>query len=260
MRLSIITPTLNSAQTVRDTFESIKPLVRIGAEHIIVDSGSEDTTLEIAANYDCKVLQYPKGNMYEAINFGIRNSTGHHITYINSDDILYSDNVARLLKNKINGDLVYGSINFIDLEGNVLFTRRPVSPNALYYSSLYFNPIFQQGLIFTRAAYERLGGFNEDYRFSSDMDFVLRAIYSQLNFQKKSAVLAAFRISDNQLSSRLWSEMKLEGPIIREKLNEEFGITTSKFTKQLMYLVRASYNVDQIFIGQYRRLRGKLNV
>ena len=70
LSLSIITPTLNSANTLPATLESISSLVKAGAEHIVVDSGSTDDTLQIAKCFGSKVLHCAPGNMYSAINEG----------------------------------------------------------------------------------------------------------------------------------------------------------------------------------------------
>jgi|SaaInlStandDraft_4_1057021.scaffolds.fasta_scaffold24919_2 glycosyltransferase involved in cell wall biosynthesis len=253
LNLSIITPTLNSEATIAETCKSIEQLVNSGAEHIVVDSGSTDSTLDILNNYNCKILYYPKGNMYKAINYGILNSNGRLVTYINSDDLLYSEEILAILDNNDNFDLLYGNINYINESNLYLSSRRAVWPFLLHYSSLYFNPIFQQGLIFTRDLYENLGGFDESYRFSADMDFILKAIYSKCKIQKSNRIIAAFRLSENQLSNKLWDEMKLEGPIIRKKINRKYHIKTYIIIKYLSYLVRVLINLDYILISKLKK-------
>jgi glycosyltransferase involved in cell wall biosynthesis len=254
MNLSIITPTYNSAKTVEQTFKSIEKLVLLGAEHIIVDSYSTDGTLEICSRFKCKILKYPKGNMYKAINFGINHSSNSFITYINSDDLLNSDGILSALKIAFENDIVYGNVSFINENGLKLFDRRTLPVWILKYTARYFNPIFQQGMLFSKKTYDTLGGFNDKLMYSADMDFVINSIYSDCRIIKCNKILGSFRLSRNQLSSKEWPYMKLEGPIIRNTLHAKYAIKVGIFSKVISRLIRYFYNTDLILIGILKKV------
>ena len=99
MKISIITPCLNSAKTIRQTIESVLNQTYQDIEYIIVDGASTDGTLEIIQEYEDQFqgrMQYvsePDNGIYDAMNKGIRMSHGNVIGIINSDDFYEEDAV-----------------------------------------------------------------------------------------------------------------------------------------------------------------------
>ena len=131
--LSIVTPTLNCASSIRATLDSIQPLINKGAQHIVVDSGSTDGTVELVNSYGTEILYYPPGNMYSAINFGFQNCHGDYFTYINGDDILFSDYVVDIFSAEaFDFDICYGNVDFIDINGRFLYSKANTLSFKLY--------------------------------------------------------------------------------------------------------------------------------
>ena len=102
MKITIITVTLNSEETIRDTLNSVLSQNHKNIEHIIVDGGSKDKTLDIIKRYpnkNKKIYILPKSGIYSAINFAIKKSSGSFITILNSDDFLHSENtITNIIK------------------------------------------------------------------------------------------------------------------------------------------------------------------
>ena len=88
LQVSIITPTLNSERYLEETLTSLWSDPGVDLEHIIVDGGSTDLTLDIASRYPGRVISDPDDSMYEAINKGLEVATGEIFGYVNSDDQL----------------------------------------------------------------------------------------------------------------------------------------------------------------------------
>lgn len=201
--LAIIIPTLNCVKTLSSTLDSITPLRNQGTEIIVVDSYSTDGTLKIAqANAD-KVLSIPPGNMYAAINMGMRASERNWLSYINADDLLYSHTVLNAFNNcspKI--DVLYGSLDFINEEGRFLHTfYMPPPQDILRLASIVINAVPPQGAFYRRSVFETLQGFDEKYRLSADFDFFIRAKKSGFNFYHfNMPSMAAFRMHPQQYS------------------------------------------------------------
>ena len=104
MKISIITVTLNSEITISDTLNSILSQNYKNIEHIIVDGGSTDRTIEILRKYpykNKKIFIKKKFGIYKSINYGINKSTGKYICILNSDDIFHSNNTIDNLVKKI---------------------------------------------------------------------------------------------------------------------------------------------------------------
>lgn len=213
LSLSIITPTRNSAATLPATLGSLRSLVAQGAEHIVVDSESTDGTAELARQSGATVLSYPPGNMYAAVNHGMRHASGQILTYINSDDVLYPDAVLRAMAARPAPDaIVYGNINLIDDTGRVLRYRRSPPTRWLRVAMSAYAAVPQQGALFSRRVFDSLEGFNARYQLSSDYDFFSRALWAGIPFwHYDAAPLAGFRQLSTQLSRTQAQEMAREG-------------------------------------------------
>ena len=139
MKFSIITVTLNSALTLRDTLNSVNSQTYKNVEHIIVDGGSKDETLNLLKKYSKKNKKYfikKNFGIYKSINYGIKKSTGDYICILNSDDIFHSNNTLDILskiilKNK-NYGIFLGNVAYFDKLDYYKITR--------FYSSKNFKP------------------------------------------------------------------------------------------------------------------------
>jgi len=246
--LSIVTPTLNSATTLPATIASIAPLVQSGAEHIVVDSGSTDSTVSIAKSAGCHVIFHPPGNIYEAINAGLAIAKGRWLTYINSDDLLYSDFVSDVLSSIDDRyKIIYGNIDFIDLSGRYLFSRRTPPSYLLNWSMKYYSCIFQQGTLFRSDLFSQMNGFNSKYFYVADRDFFARCVVSKESFLHYSKrTVGAFRLHPMQLSQYRKNDMSSEGTVSRKALYQPLGYTTSFPGSILSRLLRILINIDLI--------------
>ena len=104
MKISIITVTLNSDKTLRDTLNSVLSQTYKNIEHIIVDGGSHDQTKAILKRYPNKnkrIYTHKGSGIYAAINYGIKKSKGNFITILNSDDIYQSEKTITNVVKKI---------------------------------------------------------------------------------------------------------------------------------------------------------------
>ena len=94
MKLTIITVCLNSEKTIADTINSVNSQTYKDIEHIFVDGGSKDKTIDILKanpNKKKKILIKKNSSIYEAMNEGIKKAQGSVIQILNSDDILNSN-------------------------------------------------------------------------------------------------------------------------------------------------------------------------
>lgn len=88
-KISIITPSYNQANYIEDTILSVLSQDYPNLEYIIIDGGSDDGTLEILKKYDkkLKIISEKDSGQTNAINKGMKISTGDIISYLNSDDM-----------------------------------------------------------------------------------------------------------------------------------------------------------------------------
>lgn len=225
--LGIVTPTLNSEKYLKFTIKSVKKILEDGkCKYLIVDGGSTDNTLKFCSENSIKTLNFPKGSMYKAINFGLKKLDVEWITYINSDDILNAEAVLDAIdKYRDYADIIYGNTSYIDDRGKLIYRYK--GAHTCLFNGLFLNgqlPFSQPGTIIRANTYHKLGGFSEVYKYSSDLDFFLAAYLNGVRFKHyKFDDLASFRIHESQISKVQSNVMNLEIKEILRKYQKDLN-------------------------------------
>jgi len=210
-QIGVVVPTLNSASTLPWTLLSLRSQRDVTLEVVVADSGSQDGTLDICKSWGVKTIYVSPGNMYRAINAGLRQIDSEWVTYLNSDDIVYPQSYARLVARgqEQRASLVYGDCDFVDSEGRFLFMVKSPPPRrvpGMVRLSTHFSGRLgfkQPATIYRRSAFQELEGFDERYRLIADYDFFFRLVISDHAIAKlQRPTVAAFRLHGSQLSRR----------------------------------------------------------
>jgi glycosyltransferase involved in cell wall biosynthesis len=181
-RFGVVTPTLNAERYLEHTLDSIWSQVsdRVEVDHMIVDGGSTDSTLEIAGRYPSRaVVATDDRGMYDAINRGMGEVGGEIVGYINADDEIAPaafDAVAEALQRRPDQEWVCGRMEYIDGEGTVLGAWTPVRPGLEGYIGIGWSCIPQQTVWARRSFFERVGPFDVSFRNCGDYDWYIRAL------------------------------------------------------------------------------------
>lgn len=103
--IAVITPTLNSEDKIR-TFFDLLYKQKYGGEIsvIIVDGGSEDSTIDISKEYDCQIFVEKGSDPYSAMNIGLSNSSTKYVWHLDSDNFLVDDKTAEKLVYPLDND------------------------------------------------------------------------------------------------------------------------------------------------------------
>lgn len=176
MLLSIITPVLNGERFIRKNIESIAKLT-IPYEHIIVDGGSTDGTLEVLKEYSnlVVVLQTERNGMYGAIKQGFEMAKGEIITWVNCDDSIVDEEYAKMFikMSETGADLIYSdSYIHYEKENKTLLCRASIC--GKYFIRKGTLPFVQPASMYTKVFYESIGGLNTKYKITGDMDMFYR--------------------------------------------------------------------------------------
>lgn len=195
VKVSIITPCLNSAATIRQTIESVLYQTYKDIEYIIVDGGSTDGTLSIIQEYvpqfegRLKYISEPDHGIYDAMNKGIRMSHGKVIGIINSDDFYEEnavDNIIRHMSNR-KYQMIYGYCRMISnghFSGILRRHHQNISQAALPHPTCFV----------TRDVYKEFGLFLNGFKVASDYEFILRLYVSnKVEFIQIKEIIANFR-------------------------------------------------------------------
>ncbi len=183
MKVSIVTVTYNSAQTLVDAMKSVLEQTYHDIEYIIVDGASTDSTIDVIRQYEpqfknrLKWISEKDDGIYDAMNKGIQLATGDVIGILNSDDYFTcSDVIERMVAvfDDQSLDAVYGDIHFV----------RDGKPGMCvrYYSSKLFRPMWLRfgfmpahpSFYCRRSVYEKAGLYKTDYAIGSDYEMMVR--------------------------------------------------------------------------------------
>ena len=213
MKFSIITPCYNSAEHIEQCILSIKNQGYRDFEHIIVDGGSTDDTLEVIkrheGTYNMKWISEKDQGMYDAINKGFAMATGDIYSWINADDSYMPwtlQAVADCLAAHPHVQWVTGIPTALNEKGELYFrsgfavktyNRKCIARGEHHIRGK--GAIQQESTFWTRALWERVGKI--DLRFKAAGDFDLWRRFAQYeNLYTVNTILAGFRIHEGQKS------------------------------------------------------------
>lgn len=192
MKFSIITCTYNSAKWLDRNITSVRNQSYKNFEHIFIDGFSSDQTLNIINDYKnkfndkVKLFQSMPGGISDAMNEGIKKSTGDYLIHLHSDDSFFDDQVlddVRKFLGAKNPDWIYGKINVTEENGentgsfpNKKIFQQNFKNKFGNYLLKYFNYIPHQAVFIKKEVFKNNGYFDADLSSSMDFDLWLRII------------------------------------------------------------------------------------
>lgn len=181
-KVSIITASLNQGQFIERTVLSVLEQDYPNIEYIVMDGGSTDNTVEILMKkYEDRLIwrSEPDKGQSDAINKGLRMSTGDIVAYLNSDDTYKAgavSRVAEVFRQNPNIDLVYGDCDIIDENEQKIgvFQGVPTSFRKMLCTGRACIP--QQTAFWRKSVIENISYFDESFHFAMDTDFFIRIL------------------------------------------------------------------------------------
>lgn len=178
-KISIITVCYNAADTISDCIESVLQQ-NVEAEHIIIDGGSTDETIQITNKYRNKLARFiseTDEGIYDAMNKGIKLATGDIIGILNADDYYANQHILEKVIDTLdaqNIEACYGDLIYVD-KNNINKTVRywrseQHSKNSFFWGWMPPHPTF----FVKRTIYERHGNFNLAMGTAADYEIMLR--------------------------------------------------------------------------------------
>lgn len=200
LKISIITVCYNSAETIRDTIESVLLQGYKDIEYIVVDGASKDDTLEIISEFEgriSKIISEPDKGIYDAMNKGIMAATGDFVGILNSDDIFADTNVIQdlvtHLQNNPHADASYADLVFVERKQTDVVTRKyssaGFSPWKIRFGFMIPHPTFYA----RRKLFEKLGDYKLGYRVSADFELMARFFSQGVKMARHPVVMVKMR-------------------------------------------------------------------
>lgn len=175
--LSIVTPTLNASKFLSDTLASVMQQTYPYIEHVVVDGGSTDGTVELTRRLapSTVILLRPQTNQAEAINEGFRHSRGEFFSFLNADDVLQlhaAESGVAHLRSHAAAAMVFGNAIHIDENGRSLGPYPVGAADAIALANGC--GICQPASFLRASAFATAGGLDTDLELTFDYDLWLR--------------------------------------------------------------------------------------
>jgi glycosyltransferase involved in cell wall biosynthesis len=230
--ISIVTPSFNAGGTIRDTMESILPQLADDVEHLLIDAGSTDNTLEIARLYPhLSVISERDRGIYDGMNKGAALAKGDWILFLQADDWLPDESLEiyrMAISENPRASVICGSAEAVkEHQGNWLtvWTVKEISRKALSVANIALDEPMINARLVKKDIFDALGGFSLKYTLASDRDFLLRAAEAGINQCTVDALTYRYRWHPG-------SSTMTEGNRLTKKLfQENLAIAKSHHTK-----------------------------
>lgn len=201
-KVSIITATYNLIKEGREKhfvemFESVHQQTYADIEHVIIDGNSQDGSVELIkklinskARHEVKFITEPDTGIYNAMNKGIRQSTGEYIIIMNSDDCYYINHAIKLLVDGLESkgaDFSCGSCQIV--KGECETKEIIPNPDAFCFQM----PFSHNTMLVKRELFVEFGYFDEKYKLAADYDFVFKVCLNGAKHKVITDIVTIFR-------------------------------------------------------------------
>ena len=226
-RISIVTPNFNKVQFLEETILSVLSQNYPNLEYIIIDGGSTDGSVDIIKRYADKLTYWvsePDNGPYDAVKKGFDHSSGEIMAWIGSDDMYHPNSfftVADIFSRWPDVSWLVGAMTHYDEIGRTVRVARSHYFNHIDFLTHRYKWIQQESCFWRRSIYDKAGGISVNYKLAGDLDLWMRfSRYEKMYIT--NALIAGFRISDNQLSKDMKSyQQEVDAIIVSEPVSTE---------------------------------------
>lgn len=182
MKITVVTVSYNSAKTIGNTLASVAGQTHPDIEHLVIDGGSKDGTLQVIQQqgaHVARVVSEPDNGIYDAMNKGLGLATGDMVGFLNADDVFWDRTAVAAIADaatRTAAQVVYGDLELVrenDLSSVVrLWRAGEFSAWRLKFGWMPPHPT----LYVAAQTLRKLQGFDARYRIAGDYDFMLRCL------------------------------------------------------------------------------------
>jgi glycosyltransferase involved in cell wall biosynthesis len=235
-KITIVTPSFNSIHTIKATLDSVASQDYPHVEHIVVDGGSTDGTIEILKSYPRLIWVSEKDEgHYHAMDKGSRMASGDVVAILNADDCYQAGvltKVASAFEKHPDWDALFGDIVFVDGEGKEIFRRQEAmfDPQIVRYGQNMAN---HQALFLKKDVYFRLGGFRyKEFKNCCDYEYVMRLIRANCRVEHIPVYIVNYRYHDHGQSA----DLRVRANMAKEvaEIQREYGVPGGRLVKKLL--------------------------
>lgn len=226
MKFSIITPSLNQGRYIRDCIESVRTQTGVEWEHLVMDGGSMDDTVEILKTYPhLQWVSERDAGQSDAINKGFRRARGDWLMWLNADDYLNPGALARVgefISATPDADVVFGDCDYVR-DGAVAWQRRERGFD--YWMLMFYGCYIPSTATFLRRRIFDDGQWlDASLKVCMDYEFYLRLAGDGYLFNHLPLPVACFRWHDSNFSATHRDQERAERLQIRQRALSQRGL------------------------------------
>lgn len=217
--ISVVIPVYNNESTIQETIESVLTQSFSDLELIVINDGSQDSTLKIVSSIldaRLKVYSYPNAGLAATRNRGVSHASGEYISFIDADDLWTPDKLEaqfKALQANPQAAVAYSWTDWIDESGQFLRPGGHISVSGDVYAKLLLRDFVESGSnpLIRAEALAEVGGFDESLPAVEDWDMWLR-LAARYEFVCVPSPQILYRVSSSSMSSNVW---KMEAGSLR---------------------------------------------
>lgn len=199
-KISIITVIFNNDDELEHTIKSINELRYSNYEYIIIDGKSTDNTIEIIKKYETNITKWiseTDNGLYDAMNKGIKLSKGDYIWFLNAGDQVADTKIlTKLFTDSPYYDIYYSDTIVINQNYSTIgllsnHTHNNAPQNLSWRSMSKGMVVCHQSFIVKKNI---VPYFDINYKYSADIDWVIKCLKSSSNTYKSNSIIAKFQI------------------------------------------------------------------
>jgi glycosyltransferase involved in cell wall biosynthesis len=206
--VSIVTPSLDQSRYLAEAIESVRAQTYAPIEHVVVDGGSTDGTVELLRSYESLTwVSEPDRGQSHALNKGFALARGEIFGWLNADDAYEPTAVTEAVEalRSSGAGLVYADVTRVNDSG-VNPRRIRSRPTWDLWTELNLGcGVFSPSVFFTREAFEAVGPIDESLELTMDYDLWLR-IGKRFGVRHVDAVWSVQRIHDDAKTMRYYED------------------------------------------------------
>lgn len=228
-KISIITPCFNRAEFIAEAVESVLSQNSNDFEHIVIDGGSTDGTLELLSSYPhLRVWSEPDKGVYDALNKGLLLARGEIIGQLNTDDY-YQPNIFKQIQDYFaknpEVDVICGSGRVFenDSDGNeeTIARHEPVNQEN-FLQRVTTGVIIFNAWFFRRRVFDTVGSYLLEYPLLADRDFLIRCWLNKMNMASLDLILYHYRQHPGSLTINLQGNVQTRLRVEALRLAEKY--------------------------------------
>jgi glycosyltransferase involved in cell wall biosynthesis len=205
MDISIVTPVFNSVRWIDLCLQSVRhALKERNYEHIVVDGGSTDGTLEYLKQHkDIRLIPGPDKGMYDALNKGMATARGRILGHLNADEQYDRAGLAHALQklDQTGADAVFGPTIMLDGQLNFLYLFNQITvPRPI--DADWHMPVQTCSFLFRRGIWERCP-YPAEYRIVGDHVWFRRQMKRGLNLVSIRKPIGIFTWHEEDIAKRI---------------------------------------------------------